>query len=76
MATVLFPPWVVLLAGHSVRGWLIIPRPYLLTHPTPPSPRSLLLQYLWTLKVTDASKATKLKQSLPPGLPRKDLGTK
>ena len=31
------------------------------------------LQYLWTLKVTDPAKALKLKQSLPPGLPRTDI---
>lgn len=30
-------------------------------------------QYLYTLKVTDADKAEKLTQSLPPGLQRKDI---
>ena len=30
-------------------------------------------QYLYTLTVTDEEKANKLKQSLPPGLPRTDL---
>ena len=30
-------------------------------------------KYLYTLCVTDAEKADKLKQSLPPGLQRKDI---
>ena len=30
-------------------------------------------RYLYTLRVTDEEKANKLKQSLPPGLPRTDL---
>eukprot|EP00602_Paraphysomonas_sp_CaronLab_P005425 CAMPEP_0185022176 /NCGR_PEP_ID=MMETSP1103-20130426/4904_1 /TAXON_ID=36769 /ORGANISM="Paraphysomonas bandaiensis, Strain Caron Lab Isolate" /LENGTH=69 /DNA_ID=CAMNT_0027554139 /DNA_START=57 /DNA_END=266 /DNA_ORIENTATION=- len=30
-------------------------------------------RYLYTLKVTDAEKAEKLTQSLPPGLTRKDI---
>ena len=40
-----------------------------------PSLRPLfsLPQYLYTLTVTDAEKAEKLTQSLPPGLARKDL---
>jgi hypothetical protein len=34
---------------------------------------SCVLQYLYTLVVTDTEKADKLAQSLPPGLQRKDL---
>eukprot|EP00630_Chrysocystis_fragilis_P001923 CAMPEP_0197392280 /NCGR_PEP_ID=MMETSP1165-20131217/3627_1 /TAXON_ID=284809 /ORGANISM="Chrysocystis fragilis, Strain CCMP3189" /LENGTH=69 /DNA_ID=CAMNT_0042917901 /DNA_START=168 /DNA_END=377 /DNA_ORIENTATION=- len=30
-------------------------------------------RYLYTLRVTDAEKADKLTQSLPPGLQRKDI---
>ena len=30
-------------------------------------------RYLYTLRVSDAEKADKLKQSLPPGLQRKDI---
>ena len=33
-------------------------------------------RYLYTLCVTDAEKADKLTQSLPPGLQRKDIGLK
>lgn len=34
---------------------------------------SYILQYLYTLVVTDTEKADKLAQSLPPGLQRKDI---
>ena len=33
----------------------------------------LLSQFLYTLKITDAEKAEKLTQSLPPGLSRTDI---
>lgn len=39
----------------------------------PPLPPSPFPQYLYTLCVTDAEKADKLTQSLPPGLQRKDI---
>ncbi len=32
-----------------------------------------LSKYLYTLKVTDASKADKISQSFPPGLKKEDL---
>jgi large subunit ribosomal protein L38e len=31
------------------------------------------IRYMYTLKVSDAEKAEKLTQSLPPGLQRKDI---
>ena len=46
----------------------------LLTPPPPPHTHTLDHQYLWTLKVTDQEKANKLRNSLPPGLERIDLG--
>ena len=48
--------------------WLTRPPPL-----PPPSPARLNSKYLHTLVVKDEEKANKLKQSLPPGLPRTDL---
>ena len=37
------------------------------------APPSYTCRYMYTLKVSDAEKADKLTQSLPPGLQRKDI---